>query len=174
MFFKRRGGTRILFPLCLRFRQPTSGSNASSLGTFDSGAEISIASFESITAMGLPIVTLASPIPLLFANKSKSQTQHAVDLGPLGLIYLVHEAADALLSFTTLVNNGFSILMSKDGVKILDKDGCTVYDRLRQPSEARWSLDLFAAAKACAECAQCIPCSAGPLPAPRRRDRPPR
>ena len=119
--------------------------------------------------MGLPIVTLASPIPLLFANKSKSQTQHAVDLGPLGLIYLVHEAADTLLSLTTLVNNGFSILMSKDGVKILDKDGCTVYDRLRQPSEARWSLDLFAAAKACAECAQCIPCSAGPLPAPRRR-----
>ena len=115
----------------------------------DSGAEVSIASYNFISSFGLPVQPLSPPLHIIFGNGSKSQSHHFVSLGALGTVYLVDDAVDALLSVNSITNNGFRVLLTSSSITIQDKDGRDIFTQQKAITDSLWSIHIPKAIEAC-------------------------
>jgi len=129
--------------------EAASTTSAIDLAKLDCGAEISIAPYDFIISLGLDIITLSTPLNIIFANNSRTQAFHCSNLGSLGTIYLIKDAPDVLLSVNSLTKTGFQILLTNTNLTIFDNIGQHVYTQTKQPSAALWPINISNAMKAC-------------------------
>ena len=115
----------------------------------DCGAEISIAPYDFITSLGLDIIALSQPLNIIFANNSRTQAHHCSNLGSLGVIYLIKNAPDVLLSVNSLTKTGFQILLTNTKLTIFNNMGQHIYTQTKQPSAALWPINIPNAMNAC-------------------------
>ena len=115
----------------------------------DCGAEISIAPYDFITSLGLPFISLSQPLNIIFANNSRSQSYHYSNLGSIGIIYLIKDAPDVLLSVNSLTQTGFQLLLTNTNLTIFDTMGKQIYTQIKQPSAALWPINIPNAMNAC-------------------------
>ena len=115
----------------------------------DSGAEVSIASYKFVSSLHLPVQTLFPPLNIIFANGSRSQSHHFASLGALGIVYLVDDAVDALLSVNSITDNGFRVLLTSSSITIQDKEGNDIFTQTKALSDSLWSIHVPKAIEAC-------------------------